>query len=218
MIRSVFLAAALVLGAGCASAATLFSADTATTTAGHHTPSSFGYTAQLIDQGSFSTPFVSGVTDFDSFVASTSATGGTTQYGSFALPLPVNLDFGFSQLLSLSRLALWNQTGGASVQAFTLLGSASGAFDDLVSLGSYSAVHGNDGQVFTFGAADLRGIRMSITSNFGSTGTVRLQEVAFGGAVATAAVPLPASLPLLVFGLASAMACRRRRKTAGSRS
>jgi hypothetical protein len=207
MLRTLLAAAVVALSASGAMAATIFSADTATTTSAQEN-SSFGYTNELINQDGFSTPFISGVTDFDSFVTTTTHTGPFSTFGSFAPPFPVNLDFGFNQVLTLERFALWNQSGSASVTGFDLFSSASGAFDDLVFLGSYAPVSGYDGQSFSFAATDVLGIRMSITSNAGATTTVRLTEVAFGGTAAP--VPVPAGI-LLIGGALGLLLTQRKR-------
>jgi hypothetical protein len=63
--------------------------------------------------------------------------------------------------------------------------------------------------------ANVLGLRLQVTSNFGFSADARFNEVVFGGALSdgnVAPVPVPAALPLLGSGLTLVGFAGRRRK------
>lgn len=170
---------------------------------GYSAPTALG---NLIDQSGLSIGYVSGVTDFDSYTASTTACYGCTpgedafrELGGVASDVEglgsITFDLGSTQ--SISGMAIWNQAGSASLNTFDLWANGS-------LIGSY-AMNGNSqdfpqpASSFSFSTVTTQFVTMRITSNFGYTGGTILNEVAFESA---SAVPEPESYALALAGLA----------------
>lgn len=185
--------------------------------AGYSAPTALG---NLIDQSGLSASYVSGVTDFASYTASTTACYGCTpgegafrELGGVASDVDglgsITFDLGAAK--SISGMAIWNQAGTASLNTFDLWANGS-------LIGSY-AMNGNSqdfpqpASVFSFGAVTTQFVTMRITSNFSYSGGTILNEVAFESA---SAVPEPESYALALSGLAilGLVGRRARRATA----
>lgn len=174
----------------------------------------FGPIERLIDQSGLSAAYSSGVTDFDAFTAITTGFNEASGLVGLASPFPIDIDFTFSEELTVDRAAIWNQGGTASLAGFDLFASPLGTFTDLVFLGSFNApIGGGLATVASFTPTDALGIRLTATSNYGFSGDVRFDEFAVGGVVSANAVPEPTSL--VTFGLGalilSSTSVRRRR-------
>lgn len=202
-------AATFCLLASGASAATVFAPISGTSTSPIQAASSgFGGVDAFFDGGSLG--YTSGVSDYATVAAKLESYGPLSDLGSLATPFPVTIDFTFGDLLSVTDVAIWNQSGSASLREFELYASASGLFDDLVGLGSFSANQGSTANLYSFAATNLTGLRMVVTSNYGYGSGVRFNEIIVGGSIA--AVPVPASGILLLGALGLMGVGRRRRK------
>lgn len=142
---------------------------------------------QIIDQSSLSPGYVSGVTDFDTFVATatTNFTIASTETGDTAPPNSGgNWIFQFNAAPALDAVAIWNQAGTASLFDFSLEGSLTGDFLDAVDLGTFQMANfrGNnpaDAEVFSFAEMNFSAIRLNVISNAGFSSSTRINEIAF---------------------------------------
>lgn len=174
---------------------------------GYEAPTSIN---NIIDQSGLSANYVSGVTDFDTFTSTTTATytccfpelGGVAKvdgdYGS--------ITFSFSTPVTLNRIVVWNQIGSASIASFSLDGIA-GVFN--MSPGT------SDPQVFSFASTSASSLTLRILSNEGFGAGTMLNEVAFGSDGGNA-VPEPATWALMIGGFGLAGATLRRRRVANA--
>lgn len=174
-----------------------------------------GYEVEnLIDQSGLSVGYASGVTDFSSYVASTThlrpSDLGNGGYASPSDVTMVDLDFDFGSVLSLTRFALWNDTDFQAVNSFSLFSATDSTFATTTLLGSFNALEEPPGltvpaQVFDMTDATTQFIRMRINSNHGpippGSDIINFGEVVFEQEGVTQA-PEPATLTLFAVGLA----------------
>jgi len=176
----------------------------------------------LINKSGISAGYISGVTDFDAFVATTKLSvppsfgGGWISTGGNSFP--ASIDFVFATSLNLTRLVIWNDTSFNGIGNFQVFSSSDALFTSLTSLGNFTATAqfvGTLGQVFDFSDADTRFIRISGSPIFSTSGVLSIGEFAFESSpAAPAPVPLPATALLLVAALGGLGLASRRRHTA----
>jgi hypothetical protein len=161
----------------------------------------------LIDQSGLSANYVSGVTDFDSFTASTTATysccfpelaGVTPGQGDLG-----HITFNFAGPVTIDKIVIWNQAGSGSLNTFDLAG-----LTGLLTMPGNSQDFPQPAEVFSFAPTTLSSITLEIQSNYGSCCATILNEVAFGG---SGGVPEPAAWALMIMGFGLAGAGLRRR-------
>ncbi|MEQ8963895.1 MAG: PEP-CTERM sorting domain-containing protein [Coleofasciculus sp. C2-GNP5-27] len=158
-----------------------------------------------IDQSGLSTPYTSGVTDFDTYVSGNpthSFISNTWISGSSG---PGSITFDLGNVFGLDGMAMWGTGGTFSVQNFDLFASETGADSSFVSLGSFvqNFESGADSaQVFNFGTTTAQFIRMDFLSNHGAGSGTGIGEVAFRTAEVT---PEPVPEPMTIFGLATTL-------------
>lgn len=180
--------------------------------------------AQIINQSGLSSAYVSGVTDFGSFTASTthdsldSANSGfTNQDGSGTFPQQFTFDLGAAQ--SVNALAFWAVFNNGAVTMFRLFADSDG--DPLNGTGAqiggvYNPL-ANGGatgpaQVFSFAAVATRYVHLYADDTSGGPLFPGIGEVAFQIGQAQA-VPEPASLAIwAVIGVAGVWLNRRRER------
>lgn len=178
-----------------------------------------------IDQSGLSSTYVSGVTDFDTFVTSGVTAGG--RFTDFFIPRPDNhlslLTYGFGSSISIESIAVWNnsqsQTGGIdAISGFQLFADDDAIFGNGTTgnLGSFSMAAISfpaEVEVFAFAPVSTPFVHLRIT---GTQAGQRpgINEVAFETATAAAVVPEPSSLALFGIGagIAAVGAARRRRR------
>ena len=164
----------------------------------------------LIDQSGLSANYISGVTDFSSFTATTTATVNSpwseaTALGGAAGATP-DFIFDLGSVISIDGVALWNQLGGGSVLTYDIFGSVDGVGYSF--FGSGSALDGGvDVPAYTssWTAASAQYVKLSVTSNNGSPSATRFNEIAF-----SQTVPIPSTLFLLGLGLLGLRVSRQR--------
>jgi hypothetical protein len=156
---------------------------TATTTL---TPVAGTAVGNLTNQSGLSANYTSGVTDFDSYVATTTSSSGPSDTFAFSgIPGIITFDLGASH--TLEALALWPfLSSTASIAGFTLYADTNADPSFLgTSIGSFNAIFPPSdpvgAQVFTFASPTAtQFVQMEITSNLvGNTNLTTLGEVAF---------------------------------------
>ncbi|WP_293682767.1 PEPxxWA-CTERM sorting domain-containing protein [uncultured Phenylobacterium sp.] len=193
---------------------------------------------KLINQSGLSAPYVNGVTDFDSFVSTTTgfSVGAAGVAGALA-PWPVTFNFGFTTAQTIDALAIFNQRGAASIRAFNIYRADLEDFSDATLLGRYEIASSTTKVPFVaaFRETSAQYFRLEIVSNHGLKTSVRFDEVIargdqlrlppppqdvvlgpgpgrLDGARTGVAVPEPSTWALMIggFGLAGARLRRRR--------
>lgn len=200
-------------GAGTILAASSVSANVATRS---------GFALQsIIDQNNLSSGYVSGVTDFDTYIASNptdpnaSSTIWATNNGVFS----AQLTFDLGGPVTIESMAIWNRGPfGQGVRDFVLTAATDASFSTSVALGSFTAAQALSAnnnfavaEVFDFAPVAATYLRMDILNVHGSC-CISISEVAFESAgPAVVDVSEPGISALLVIGLAGLGFARRRR-------
>jgi hypothetical protein len=183
---------------------------------------------RAINQSGLSAGYSSGVTDFDTYVATTSTVGGANGLNAwFASSGNVvgNFDFDLGGSHLIESFALWSDPQPISnqgIRQFNLFADDNSGFSSPELLGSFTAADANCvgctpaqadafnlAQVFGFTPTAASYVRLQILSNYGNTDTTGISEAAFE----VAPVPLPAAAWLLLSGLGGIGALARRRKS-----
>jgi len=172
---------------------------------------------QTINQSGLSVPYVSGTTDFGTYVAlGPIHTRNNTppNYGvSFSLP-PVDVDYDLGSTYNVKEMAFWNypfnfSAGVTGMQVFT---SSVPNFATSFLAGTFNPLDDGDTlinhvQVFDLTDSNARYVRLHVTSTASTNGT-GFSEVAWGATQ----VPEPASLAAMT--LAAVALMRRRGRSA----
>lgn len=168
----------------------------------------------VINQSGLTAPYVSGVTNFDTYVPTTNTVnggGGLNIWFSAQSVLTGNFEFDLGGSFNIESFALWTDPQAAAdqgVNSFALFADDNASFSSPSLLGNYNALEGtgdanNFGQVFSFAPTVATHVRMQINSNYGSTFVTGITEAAF-----EVVVPEPGSLALLAM---APLALMRRR-------
>jgi len=180
--------------------------------------------SHIIDQSGLSAHYVSGVTDFDSFVASTTSNYGLLpnlgELGDTAGPTTGRWIFNLGSVHLIDEVAIWNQAGSASLDSFRLVASTVSDFSISSVLGTYTmsqfgGCYPCNADVFSFAETSAQYIRLDVLSNAGYSGATRINEIAFEQVNSRLSVPEPATPALL--GLALGWLAISRRKFAAKK-
>ncbi len=174
-------------------------------------------TNNILDQSGLSSSYIAGVTDFDSFVATTTATfTGQSELGGAGAPTSY-FEFDFGSTVNIDGIALWNQHGSASLDSFTVETSLLADFSASQTFGTFTmAIFGGShpiaADVFSFNSNNFRYLRINNLTNAGYGSATRINEVAFRGANSNMTnVPEPAPFTILGLGLLGLAFVRKRR-------
>ena len=174
-----------------------------------------------IDQSGLSTSYITGVTNYATYLASSpthfSAGGHDLFWRSDNGTVTGSIIFDLGDLYSVERLAIWQgESSGAksstpNVNGIILESSQDLAFSSPSALGSFNVDRGLNATAYPVNDLDLtdsvgRYIRLTITSNYGNPVRSSFGEIAFG----VNSVPEP-SIPLLLGPALVAVLLKRRR-------
>jgi hypothetical protein len=177
---------------------------TATTTMGVVFP-----LVHAIDQTGLSATYVSGVTDFATFTASTTH---HSQPGNDWMSLTTfgSVTFDLGSLIPVDEVAIWNFGGvgvdiNLGITRFTLLASTDAGFLSPTTLGTFkprvSAITPNPAQIFGFAPTTAQFFRVQDVRSL-KAGSIGLGEIAFGRfttatptTAATTLIPITGTLP-----------------------
>jgi hypothetical protein len=173
---------------------------------------------RTIDQSGLTVGYLSGVTNFGTYVAGLPTHVGSNSPPNFAASsttAPQNVDFDLGNSYSVNELAFWNYPFDhpGSVSSMSIFTASNALFTSALFVGSFNPVIDGDGttntvQVFDLIDSGARFVRLTVTAadseGFG------FSEIAFG--VSPAQVPEPSSLVLFGVSLLGFAMSRRRRR------
>ncbi len=223
MVRYLFAVAACAAIASPASAQTIIGAQSAVINSGG--PGS-GNIADTYNQNGLATKYVSGVTNFDTYVAGnplhTIVFAGNEWFSNFGTST-ASVTYDLGSVFDIDRLALWNEDT-AGIGSLNVFGSTNGfSFSSIgnftptnhPSATSSDETYGAD--VFSFAARSARYLQFNMSgcpqpqSGYNSCS---IGEVAFRtAAVVPGAVPEPTTWAMMILGF-GVVGCMMRRKAA----
>lgn len=180
-----------------------------------------GLITQTLDQSGLITPYVSGVTNFDSYVATNPQHNfifSGNEWFANAGSTSASVTYDLGAILGINALALWNEDV-SGIGTLNLFSSTDGIlFAALLGVNPADGLNNvNYGpQVFGFGATNARFVRFDMTNcpqQPAGYESCAIGEVAFRTA-ATGAVPEPGTWAMMLLGFGGiGYSLRRRRKT-----
>lgn len=208
--RTTIAALALAMGVGNATAGVVIGATAISSPQG--TNGGFPLT-NIINQSSLSAAYVSGVTDFASYTATTTSgqiTGsGFTNTSSTG---PQQFTFDLGALFNIDGIAIWNTNSVGAVSEFDVYADNDDNFSNGVGtqiLGASLLDFSESANVFLFAGAQTRYIHVQGLASLAPPDFYGLNEVVFSST--PSAVPEPATLALTGLALAVMAGLRLRR-------
>ncbi|GAC07328.1 PEP-CTERM sorting domain-containing protein [Paraglaciecola chathamensis] len=166
----------------------------------------------IIDQSGLSNSYISGVTDFSSFVGATTASydfsdpeelGGVLGLGS--------IYFDLGDIFNVDSIAIWGQNGTATLTSYALYASDTfGSSGTRTLIGNFLASSGPNAVSHNFISVNTQYLEIDVLANQGYSST-RVNEIAFGGNHIS--VPEPSTLAIFALGLMG-LASRKIKKQA----
>ncbi len=154
---------------------------------------------RTIDQSGLGAAYVSGVTDFDTFVAATghNNSNATTWLSNLIFPKLVTFDLG--ALFGIDGFALWHTLPNTTIRDFDLFSDTDNNFGNggTTSLGAFTAPNsgGVSGHSFSFSQTSTQFVHLRINNHYGGV-DVRVGEFAF-----RSTIPEPGEIALLGVGV-----------------
>ena len=171
-------------------------------------------TPRLIDQSGLPA-FTSGVTDYATYLAAIpthAVFANSNAWASASGRLTGFLDFDLGSSRTISGVTLWNQGNNQSIQNFTILISNDSTFGSSTNAGTFNALQSLSPSSSVLGATVGQFARLIVNSNYGSTLTTTLGEIAFDTTDSVSPVPEPASIAMWGVGALGMMFARRKRQ------
>jgi PEP-CTERM motif len=220
-LRAIAVAAAMGAYASAAGAQQIIAPTAATINAGGP---GFGSIRSTFNQAGLSDRYVSGVTDYDAYLATNPThTRAFSGFEWFASTTAATVTYDLGAIVGIDSFALWNEEA-AGIGFFDLLTSRNGV-DFVSAVGAAPADTPGDrdysAQLFGFGATDARFVRLAMSRCPQQPATFNgcaIGEVAFRRAAVHGAVPEPATWAMMLLGFGAIGVAARRRKTVGRSS
>lgn len=179
----------------------------------------------IINQSGLSSGYTSGLTNYATFVASTtissSPDGGISGFTN-ANVLPQILTFSFGSTMTLDALAFFAVNNIGSVTQFELYADSDGDFSNGTGglLGTFNPLGSvYSAQSFTFAPVATSFLQLRALNTVGGPGLIPgIGELAFRSAAPTGAVPEPSSWALMLIGFGAVGFAMRRRRADATRA
>lgn len=216
-MNKIVAGAVLALVAGLSHAGQITAAGTVVASSMGNYGYGFGPESKMTNQSGLSANYISGVTDFDSFVTSgvTHSGGDSNSWLSASHVYSGYLTFDLGATYDISKFVMWNGASGisASVNGFSISTSNVSDFSSSTSVGSFTGHQSHYGAtVYDLLDTNARYVKLSINGNFGNGCCTAVGDIAFDTQVS--AVPESETYAMLLAGLGIVGSIVRRRKIA----
>jgi hypothetical protein len=183
-------------------------------TMGTYSPVYYGE-SKMTNQSGLSANYISGVTDFDTFVTSgvTHSGGDSNSWLSAPGVYSGYLTFDLGATYDISKFVMWNGTSGisASINGFSISTSNVSDFSSYTDVGSFTGHQSHYGAtVYDLLNTNARYVKLTIDGNFGNSCCTGVGDIAFDTQIS--AVPEAETAAMLLAGLGLIGSIVRRRK------